>query len=200
MDSEEFGPPEATPVPEGFDHVVATDLSYIAVSTLSGGTVCADNTWTGEITAMEWFAGERLIGWQWWGYEAFGYKIADRNRAGSIMDVGARPHFSPSGNRMASLQISDAGWGDMEGFAVWQVTPDGLEPLSRQVADEHGVAPQVITDNFGTWAFVGWRGEDCLQMSADPYETFPADPRGTARRIYFAHQANNWQITEGRCS
>jgi len=200
MESEEFGPPEAIPVPDQFRHIVATDVTYIGVSTLSGSTVCADNSWTGEIANMEWFAGDALLGWQWWGYESFGYKIADRRGEGSIIDVGARPHFSPGGNRMASLQVSDAGWGGLEGFAVWQVTSDGLEPLSMQVAAENGVLPQVMREPFGQWSFVGWRGEDCMQMVLDPYETFPPHPRGTARRIYFAHQGNGWQITEGRCS
>lgn len=200
MDAGEFGPAEATPVPDAFSPVVATDVSYIAVSTRAGGTVCADNSWTSEIVQMEWLAEDRFLGWQWWGYEAFGYMIADRRGEGSIMDVGARPHFSPSRNRMAALQISDAGWGGLEGFAVWQVTPDGFAALSIQVANEDGIAPQVTTDNFGQWSFVGWRGEDCMQMALDPYETSPADPRGTARRIYYAHQDNDWQIMEGRCS
>lgn len=200
MDPVEFGPAEAIPVPDAFSPVVATDVSYIAVSTGSGGTVCADNSWTGEIVQMEWLRGERFLGWQWWGYEAFGYMIADRSGEGSIKDVGARPHFSPSGERMAALQLSDAGWGGLEGFAVWQVTPDGINPLSMQVSVGDGPHPQVFLNNFGQWSFVGWRGEDCMQMALDPYETSPADPRGTARRIYFAHQDNDWQIMEGRCS
>ncbi|WP_156167374.1 hypothetical protein [Aurantiacibacter marinus] len=200
MDPEEFGPPEAIPVPDGFHHAAATDVSYIAVSTLGGSTVCVDNTKTGEITEMEWFSGERFLGWQWWGYEGFGYKIVDRQGDGSIMDVGARPHFSPSANRMASLQVSGAGWGGLEGFAVWQVKPHGFDLLSAQVADEQGTLPQIIADNFGQWSFVGWRGEDCMQMALDPFRVSPADPRGTARRIYFADKDNAWEIMEGRCS
>ncbi len=187
-------------MPEAFGHVVATDLTHIGVETLSGGTVCADNTWTGEIAAMEWFAGRQMIGWQWWGYEAFGYKIADRRGAGLIMDVGARPHFSPSGNRMAALQVSDAGWGGLEGFAVWEITSGGIDPLNMQVAVGDDPHPQIFLDNFGVWAFVGWRGEDCMQISLDPYQTSPADPRGTKRKIYYSSQDNEWQITEGRCS
>lgn len=187
-------------VPAQFADIVTADPSLAAVSTLSGSILCVDNSYVGAMNDMEWLAGERFLGWQWFGYEAFGYFVADRQDAGSIMDVGARPHFSPSGAKMASLQISDAGWGGMEGFAVWQVTPAGIDPLSMQVSVGDTQHPQVFLDNFGQWSFAGWHGEDCIDLSVDPYETSPPDPRGTAPRKFFAQQDNDWEIAEGECS
>jgi hypothetical protein len=115
------------------------------------------------------FAGGRFIGFSFTGYESFGYLLIDRAMTGeeAVIATGDRPVFSPDGRYFAAVQSSGgAETGNLEGFALWQVTADG----SRQRLFNTALPPGE------DWRVDGWGREDCVGLSAAPPGTRDATP------------------------
>ena len=190
---------EAPPIPNAFVSYVAADQGVIAISTTNGSSTCSSLAWVSDIRDMEWLDGERLIGWEWSGYEAFGYHVADRAGSGSVIETGEKPAFSPNRNRLAAVEVSESGWGGLGGFAVWEVTSESLKLLASQTMDNNFEFTPPFRDAFAEWAMAGWSGEDCVAITATPYAMHPTNPMGDRPITYSARAADDWVLTEGSC-
>lgn len=181
--------------------VMVSGTKAFMVSTQTGETMCHSLAWISVFESADWLLSDRLLGMEYSGYESFGYLLVDRAGSGRIVDTGARPVFSPDGRLLAALQLSEAGWGGMEGFALWQVEPDGLRELTRQVADETNdwVPPAPFAIPAHDWRIEGWRGKDCLDISAQRWLTEPPYGDAEGRSSFFASATNGWRVSEGTC-
>lgn len=161
---------------------------WIAVRTQLGSVHCIDTTWQDQADGFEKLS-DRFLGYAWGGYEAWGYMLIDTAHTGTSMDVGAKPIFSPSGYRFAALQVSEAGWGGFEGFAIWRTYEGGIVP-------EH-----VDTQLYGSadWKFDRWEGDDCVHLSAIPYERITDWEKLSEypRDTYIASSRSGWKLTPG---
>ena len=183
------------PVPVRSRAVMAANRDFVAVRLLTGATVC--------LFAREWEAIEpptlsadgRLLGFDWYGYEAGGYILVDRAGKGSKFDTGAKPIPSPSGKRLASLEWSESGFGSLNGVLVLDVLPGSLREAARI-----GEMPEGLTD----WRFDRWRGENCLEISALPFAAMTqpdgSAPRGTPRQRFTVQPKGViWALTKAAC-
>lgn len=156
------------PVPKQFAMLVRADRDQFAVATIYGGTTCVD---VRPMTTVSRFAisrDRRFLSFDWLGYEADGHVIVDRTGKGQSIDTGVTPIFSPSGRRFAAVQQSEAAFGALEGFGVWQVGAVGVRELALQ-RDIPALAD---------WRVDGWVGEDCINLSGIPHDRIP---QGTTR-------------------
>lgn len=155
-------------VPAAVAPVMRADMYRYAVSTLAGGIVCVDTRDmedTQEDHALS--ADRRFLTFTWQGYETGGYVVVDRNGAGQVVETGAEPVFSPSGQRLAAVEWSESGFGTLNAFAVWEVEPEGL----KEVAKIEDIPPMA------TWKIDRWAGDHCVELSAVPFDQVPDDPR-----------------------
>lgn len=185
-------------VPEPFQRLVKSDLNHFAVSTLEGGTVCLETKWMGQISDAK--KDGRFLSFAWDGVEAFGHILVDRAGAGTVIDTGNEPAFSPSGKFVAGLQVTEAGWGGLEGFAIWRVTPTGLAKHFTLVADKDGLLPEVFRQEFAEWRIDSWVGEDCLAISAASWDALDAvgeNFENAARTPFHARRDDGWAVKPG---
>lgn len=191
---------EPISVPADFAPFMAASATELAILTQGGSTICQNLGWISHFDISDRLMGERLVGLQYVGYESFGYLLVDRSGAGSITDIGSRPVFSPDGRRFAALQVSDSGWGGMEGFGVWDLAADGHRALLLQVADRTNdwTLPAPFSDRAQDWRLDSWQGNGCVAMSAVPLDAKTYQPLG-GRRTYFASEANGWHVVAGAC-
>jgi hypothetical protein len=196
---EELGVRETgLPVPHAFAGVVRSNLYHFLVSTLNGGTLCVDTSWMFQIE--EPTAEGRFLSFAWVGYEAFGHILVDRAGQGTVIDTGEAPAFSPNGEFVAGLQVSEAGWGGLEGFAIWRVTPTGLAKHFTLVTDKDGPLPEVFRGELAEWRIDNWVGEDCLAISAaswDALEAVGEDFENAARTPFHARRDDGWAVKPG---
>jgi hypothetical protein len=103
---------------------------------------------------------KRFIGFDISGYEHHGHIVVDRAYGGQELRTGAKPVFSASGENFASIQISESGWGNMEGVAIWNRgdfsynvfsmtggVPFGFDPrIDRWVDDKHVIFSMIEAD------------------------------------------------------
>jgi hypothetical protein len=119
------------------------------------------------------FGGGRFLGFSFMGYEFYGYTLVDRTMTGeeAMIDTGETPVFSPDGRYFAAVQFSGAGWGNLEAFALWEVTPEG----ARQRL--FNTALPAAED----WRVDGWPREDCVALSAAPLSAGGSSDPGAER-------------------
>jgi hypothetical protein len=189
---------EPLAVPEPIQGIVKSDVNRLAVSTLDGGTLCINRDWMAEISDAN--ADGRFLSFAWTGYEAFGHIVVDRAGAGTVIDTGNKPAFSPGRKRIAGLEASESGWGGLGGFAIWQVTPKGLMPLVSQTAGADDVLPEFFWQEMWDWRIERWVGDDCLEISA--VSSAASDAVGgyidrANRTEYHANRADGWAIKAG---
>ena len=166
-----------------------SSLNWIAYKTEQGATLCDDISWIDEGTGFERF-NDSFVGYEWTAYEAWGYTLVDLSGRGQILETGAKPMFAPSGQRFAAIQLSEAGWGGFEGFGVWNTWGGGLNPIQIDTS-----LPQ-----FQDWRIDRWEGDECLHLSAVPWERLEGDWENlpnVERDSYVAGDANGWEITAG---
>jgi hypothetical protein len=140
---------KALPVPAAFAMVIGSSRDQYAVATIYGGIVCID---TREMTDVRNFTisdDRRFVEFDWNGYEAGGHVVVDRTGKGQAIDTGASPVSSPSRRRFAAVQQSEAAFGSLEGFGVWQVNVVGLTRLALR---------QDIP-SLADWRIDGWGGD-----------------------------------------
>lgn len=185
------------PVPAALADLARASVERYAVSTLAGGTVCADTRFIEEIeSAPTLSADRRFLGFGWSGYEAGGYLLVDRGGKGRVIETGAAPVFSPSRGRLAAVEWSESGFGALNGFAVWQVAAEGVKDLAL-IED---IPPGV------DWRVDAWSGEDCVDLSAVAYDVAIDGDGDLARapRIRFAARPSGktWKLARdpGGCA
>lgn len=182
---------KAIPVPRVWSGVVRSDLWRFAVSTFGGRTLCIDTGGIEDIEEPELSADGRFLRYRWYGYETGGYTVVDRSGKGAEFDTGDKPVPSPSGQLAAVVQYSEAGFGSLEGFGVWHVGKPPMRELARLSF------PEGLTD----WRMDGWRGENCVLLSAMRFEDMPVDEGGRPkghRQAYAAVAAKGkWRIVAG---
>lgn len=179
------------PLPADWEGIATSSRNWIAIWTEHSRTYCVETAWMFEATNLERF-GERFLGFNWDGHEAFGYVLIDRARQGREIDTGSRPLFSPDGSKFATLQRSDANYRGFEGFAIWQIYGGALEPYIVNA----GPPLYPMYD----WRVDRWEGERCLHISAVPYERFDGDWESLPsqpRDRYVSSASNDWRILEG---
>lgn len=177
------------PVPRAVAGLVRADFGRYAVSTLAGGTVCVDTRDmedTHEDHALS--ADKRFLSFGWEGYETGGYVVVDRSGAGQVVETGAEPLFSPSGQRLAAVEWSESGFGTLNAFAVWDVEAEGLKEVAK-IEDLPSMA---------TWKIDRWAGDSCVELSAVDPSDVPSDPReiDSAPRTRFAARlvSGGWKL------
>ena len=113
---------EAIAVPAALRGVMRADMESFAVSTLGGGTVCVDASWMEALDNARLSADGRFASFDWFGYEAFGHVIVDRDGKGYTYDHDTAEGFS-----------GDNYWPEeMEPQAFYQPVERGFE---RQVKE-----------------------------------------------------------------
>ena len=180
------------PVPPAFEGLAASSMDHFAFTTTSGSTVCVDTTWLESIEDAELSDDGRFASFAWVGYETYGNVIVDRTGKGQVVDTGNAPIWSPSGKRLAAVDLSESGFGSLNAFAVWDVLPAGL----RQIAEVNEGLPS------GDWRIDGWQGESCVKLSLVPSDRYPEDDHDlekTPRDPWFAAEANDWRAAAGSC-
>lgn len=153
------------PVPAAWSGIVRSDRTHFAVSTMGGRTLCIDTSWMEGIADPEVSLDGRFVQFDWFGYESGGHIVADRSGRGVEFDTGDKPVPSPSGARMAAVQYSEAGFGSLEGFGVWDIAATPMTELARIVV------PEGLTE----WRMERWHGNACVQISAIRFEELPSD-------------------------
>ena len=182
---------EALALPQNWREFATAGLDWIAVSTQAGGTLCVDIAWYNTAESFDRF-GDRFLGFQWSALEAYGYVLIDRIGTGSTVDTGEKPVFSPDGQYFAMVQLSGAGWGGLEGFAVYSVTNASIEPVHVDTG-----IPR-LTD----WRIDGWEGDDCLRLSGVYYAKVEDGDSTveTERQRFISRSRNAWKLEpNGKC-
>lgn len=200
-DPEEFGPrPDPLVVPSSIASIAATDNTNLAVTTLKGGQMCKDFSWAYNFSdEARTLLDGRLVALGWGAYEAFGTILFDRAGKGAQVEVGEWPALSPSEMRLAALQLTQSGYGGLEGFAIWQITPSGLTEIHR-LPDDHGTWEQFPT--YQDFHLDRWQGEACLALYAFNYDDLEAvdfDRARAKRTPFHAAERGGWQIVPGAC-
>ncbi|MGY6635730.1 MAG: hypothetical protein ACXIUO_01200 [Erythrobacter sp.] len=200
-DAEEFGPrTDPLVVPASIATIAATDNTNLAVTTLTGGQMCKDFSWAYNFSnEARSFLDGRLVALGWGAYEAFGTMLFDRAGKGTQVEVGEWPALSPSQMRIAALQLSQSGYGGLEGFAIWQITPSGLSEIHR-LPDDHGTWEQFPT--YQDFHIDRWQGEGCLLIYAfadDDLAAVDFDRARAKRSPFHASERAGWQIVPGAC-
>ena len=176
-------------LPQDWSSFAAVSDTWMAVATKAGTTECVDLNWMFEGKDFEVHK-DRFVGFNWIGYEAFGYMLVDRAGTGMVLDTGERPSFSPNGYRMAALQSSESGYGGLEGFGVWYVYESGLKPI---------YLTSRVPDSMADWRIDRWEGDACLHISAIPFSRIDdwEDLFKYDRDSFVSGDANGWALTSG---
>jgi hypothetical protein len=84
-----------------------------------------------QVDKLEGFQNGRFIGFEIGGNEEYGYVLIDRTGRGEPAEshTGSRPSFSEDGRYFAAAEISESGFGNLNGVALWQVRPAGVKRL-----------------------------------------------------------------------
>jgi len=182
---------ESIAVPAALKGVMRSDMENFALSTLGGGTVCVDASWMETVDNARLSPDGRFVSFDWFGYEAFGHVIVDRDGKGTVIDPGVKPLASPSGKLLAAIDITESGYGPMNAFTVWRIDTASIGQLA-QVEDV-----PAATD----WKVERWSGKDCVELSAIPWEVYAdtAAPPNPPRDAYHSLAAAGWSVAPGRC-
>ena len=187
--SPEAGERERTkplPVPQQLREVLASSLYHYAVSTVGGGRICIDTSWTESVENIALTPDGRFLSFRWFGYETYGYKLVDRAGRGQVTEIGAQPFFSPTRRLMAAIDQTESEFGSLSGLAIWRVTPSAVVEVAR-IED--------IPRRDG-WRIEGWGEEECLNLSAQRSGQEPDVDRDKALRDRFVARpfGKTWRI------
>lgn len=180
----------ALTIPAQFRPIARANVNHIAVATLTGGTVCVGTGSFEAIEGMRLTRDGRFLHFRWSGYEAGGYIMIDRSGRGQSVDTGDIPTFSPSRARFASIEISESGFGSLNGFLVMAVDAAGM----RQIAKLEEGVPMLAG-----WRIDNWQGENCINLSGVRQEDVPENwndlPKARRTRYVAREGARGWTLT-----
>ncbi len=175
-------------IPAALSHVARANLNHIAVGTFTGTTLCVSTAGMEGADLFRLSRDGRFFSFRWSGNEAGGHMLVDRTGRGQAIDVGAAPVFSPSRQRIASVEISESMFGSLNGFLVLQVLPSGL----RQLAKLENIP--IHAD----WRIDSWAGENCINLSAVPQSRVPENwsdmPKARRDRYVARPGAKGWTL------
>lgn len=177
------------PVPKALRPVMKSSLLHYAIATRPTGTICVDTSWKDAAENIALSPDGRFLSFDWMGYETAGHILVDRTGKGQVVETGAAPVFSPSRALFASVEISEAGFGALNGFAVWQALPIGVRQVG--LIDE---AMPFMAD----WRIDRWVGESCIQLSALPLTAAP-ESRIPRTRFAARPKRGGWAVARGAC-
>jgi hypothetical protein len=121
---------KAPKIPKKYQSLIKASKTDLAIASESGNTLCVKLGWIFQIDKFWNSPDQRFVGFDYFGYETHGYILIDRKGAGQEIATGAQPLFSPDKKHFAFAQLTDSGWGNFEGAAIWSVDADGSQ---RQV-------------------------------------------------------------------
>ena len=100
----------------------------------------------------------RFFAFSFTGYAAEGYTLVDRRGRGeaAVIETGQAPVFSPDGRWFAAAEMTDSGFGNLNGIALWEVLPD--RTVRRFFTD---VLPYSVD-----WRADRWVRPDCVAISS----------------------------------
>jgi hypothetical protein len=158
--SEDDGVATRPKIPAELAAFVTATETTITVQRDSGTPACIDIAY-GEVDAWDSLADGRLLGVGISGHEYNSYLVVDRNTSADPLETGAKPVFSHSGRRFASVDVSEAAFGAFEALGVWEVTDTSIRNLATL---------EELLDRGYDWRLERWVSEDCLVFStaADP--------------------------------
>lgn len=173
---ESLGRPVRAPVvpPALLPMIPEATTDRIVVRGLGGGEIVVP---LGDIETerLAGFADGRYLGFHFHGYEFFGYRLIDRRMRGeqAVIETGEAPVFSPDGRHLAAVQVSGAGFGNLEGLAIWRV--------------EAGRTAQILFTELlpqgEDWRIDGWPREDCVSVSSIERQAQPGEPAPERRHF-----------------
>lgn len=179
-------------MPSQFAAMARANHDNMAVSTLNGATHCVDVRDMNKGDDFGLSRDGRFFTFRWYADESGGFILVDRTGRGQTVDTGDRPAFSPSHQKFAAIEISESGFGSLNGFAVWQADPVGVRRLA-------------FLDNLprmSDWRLDGWAGEACINISAIPMDKYPenvADLPKVPRVRYVARPSGSaWRVSAAR--
>lgn len=165
---EMMGEPKPLPaIPAQFAGIVrASSPELLLVKALDSREIPVNIDWL-EPDEFHSFAQDRFIGFSFSGYETYGYILIDRAMAGeaAVIATGEMPSFSPDGRHFAAAELSESGYGNLNGVGVWEVLP-------------HATALRFFSDALPPrweWRTDGWARADCVAVSAISPEWQPED-------------------------
>ncbi|HZF93417.1 MAG TPA: hypothetical protein VEZ20_00950 [Allosphingosinicella sp.] len=177
------GRPKPLPaIPRAFSGFVrAASPDLLLVRGLGGRDISVEIDWY-EVEGFEQLQGGRFLGFAVTGHEAYGYILVDRAAAAgdAVHHTGARPTFSPDGRWFAAAEMSDAGFGNLHGVALWEVRREGTFRRFYTDALPYG----------SEWRVDRWVRPRCVSVSAigAGWGAPPgADPEAAARAAPRTH-------------
>jgi hypothetical protein len=165
-------PPRAATVPAELSEMVReATAARIVVRGLGGGDIAVELAQI-EAEGLTAYAGRRYLGFNVIGYEFFGYQLIDRRMTGeaAVIETGEAPVFSPDGRHFAAVQVSGAGYGNLEGVAIWRV--DAEETVQILFNDVLPLGEE--------WRIDGWPRADCVSVSWTEWQ--PGGAQSTPQR------------------
>jgi hypothetical protein len=135
----------------------------LLVRTLGGGEVAVDIEWY-EVRSFTLHPGGRFLGLDVGGYEEYGHILVDRAGAGAVHETGVAPTFSPDGRWFAAAELTDFGFNNLEGVAVWEVLVGSSRRRFFSDAMPYGFE----------WRVEGWPTPSCVAISTSVPEASPA--------------------------
>ena len=146
--------------------VRAASPERLVVRGLGGHDIVVDVEWY-EPSEFRLYQDQRFLGMSLRGYEDFGYYLVDRAGIGeaAVLETGRAPSFSPDGRFIAAVELSESGWSNLEGVAVWEVSADGTVRRFFTNAVPHG----------HDWRVDGWPRPNCVAISAVDHSWQPPE-------------------------
>ncbi|KLE33423.1 hypothetical protein [Aurantiacibacter gangjinensis] len=188
----ERGLPMAEPVsleiPASFSDRAVQTGRWLATLNANGGTDCTFLGWVITAEPLEALS-DRFIGFAWTGYVTYGYTLIDTGAGRMTIDTGSRPVFSPRGDRLAFVEVSDVRIA-FKGFAVYQIGDGSFTPLHVDT----------FLPYHADWRVDEWANEDCILLSAVPRSRINNDYSrlpDAERDRYVAGRQNGWRLSPG---
>jgi hypothetical protein len=190
---------KAPKIPRKYRSIMTASKTDLAIASENGKTICVKLGWVGHLEEYWHSADMRFIGFDYYGHETHGHIMIDRKGDGQEINTGARPIFSPDKKHFAFAQLSDSGWGNFEGVAVWTVNADNS---TKSISVENNEDEQLLPYGID-WKVDHWIDNTNVRLSMIHADEFVPDDdyaKGVAkspRRSYQFRQAKQtWQFLE----
>ena len=156
---EATGRPKPAPViPSQFREMIdEATPDLLVVRGVEGQLIPVTLEWIEPINFRAFYE-RRYLGFEVSGHEAEGYTLVDRHGRGAsaVIHTGQRPIFSPNGRWFAAAEMTESGFGNLNGVALWEILPN--RTLRRLFTD---ALPRAFD-----WRMDGWVRSNCVAMSA----------------------------------
>lgn len=165
---QDFGRQKPVPtIPATLRQTVSTTNEWVSVR-MNDGSQRRFGIGALTIEEMESFQNGRFVGFKIFGNEEYGYILIDRAGRGEMATVhtGGKPSFSEEGRHFAAAEISESGFGNLNGVALWGVEPTGVKRLFYTDSLRAGF----------NWRAEPFRGPTCVPVTAVEESWQPSAP------------------------